>query len=125
MRGLARGAHPALLLLLLFLLASACGVKRRVMGVFGADEGVLLVRHTQPGAQVIRAGQMELGVVLPGAIACFPEVPAGNLRLEARSVETGTLTRATDIVLTAERPLLWDIDHLQILDGRAYRGLCD
>jgi hypothetical protein len=123
-RGLARGAHPAPLLLLLFLL-SACGVKRRVMGVFGVDEGVLLVRHTQTGAQVIRAGEIELGVVLPGAIACFPEVPAGTLRIEAHSVGTGSLTRATDIVLTAERPLLWDIDHLQVLDGRAYKGLCD
>jgi len=121
--GLSRGARLALLLLLFLL--SACAVQRRVMGVFGADEGTLLVRHNQPGAQVIRAGGIDLGVALPGAIACFPEVPAGALRLEARVVETGALTRATDIVLTAERPLLWDVDHLQILDGRAYKGLCD
>jgi hypothetical protein len=123
-RTLARSARAGLLLLLFFLL-SACGVQRRVMGVFGADEGILLVRHNQPVAQVIRAGGIELGVALPGAIACFPEVPAGTLRLEARAVEAGTLTRATDIVLTAERPLLWDVDHLQVLDGRAYKGLCD
>ena len=121
MSGLARGA----LLLLLLLTPIACGVQRRVMGVFGADEGILLVRHNQPRAQEIRVGQILLGAALPGAIACFQEVPAGALRVEARAVGSGTLTRATDIVLTAERPLLWDMDHLQVLDGRAYRGLCD
>lgn len=118
MSGLARRA----LLLLLLLTPIACGVKRRV---FGADEGILLVRHNQPRAQEIRVGQILLGAALPGAIACFQEVPAGALRVEARAVGSGTLTRATDIVLTAERPLLWDMDHLQVLDGRAYRGLCD
>ena len=123
MSGLAR---RALLLLLLFSISPvACGVQRRVLGVFGADEGTLLVRHNQPRAQEIRVGQILLGVALPGAIACFQEVPAGAHRVEARAVGSGTLTRATDVVLTAERPLLWDMDHLQILDGRAYRGLCD
>lgn len=91
---------------------------------------MLLVRHNQAGAQEIRIGdsgegESVLGVVLPGAIACFRDVPAGPLRVEARAVGAATLTRATDLVLTAERPLLWDMDHLQVLDGRAYRGLCD
>jgi hypothetical protein len=95
------------------------------MGVLGADDGILLVRHTQSVAQEIRIGEAVLGVALPGAIACFQDVPAGPLRVEAHAVGTGTLTRAADMVLTAERPLLWDLDHLQVVDGRAYKGLCD
>jgi hypothetical protein len=95
------------------------------MGILGDEEGTLLVRHNEPGAQEIRADTLSLGVALPGAIACFRKVPAGPLRLEARKTEGGSLTRAVSIVLTPERPLLWDIDHSEVLDGRAYRGLCE
>ena len=109
----------------LAIIISGCGVHRRVMGILGEDEGTLLVRHSQPAAQEIRADTLSLGVALPGAIACFREVPAGPLRLEARTVERGSLTRAVSIVLTPERPLLWDIDHSQVVDGRAYQGLCE
>ena len=83
------------------------------------------MRHNQAAAQEIRIGETVLGVVLPSAIACFPEVPAGPHRLEAHAVGAETLTRATDVVVTPEQPLLWDMDHLQVLDGRAYRGMCD
>ena len=108
-------------------LAGACAVPRAI-GILGSDRGFLLVRHNQPAAQEIRIGEegeTVLGVVLPGAIACFRDVPAGPLRVEAHAMGSGALTRATDLVLTAERPLLWDMDHLQVLDGRAYRGLCE
>ncbi len=114
---------PALIGAALAASLAACGVPRAI-GILGAEHGILLVRHNQPVAQEIRIGETVLGVALPGAIACFPDVAAGPLRVEAHAVGTGTLTRATDLVLTAERPLLWDIDHLQVLDGRAYRGLC-
>ena len=97
----------------------------RAIGILGNEHGILLVRHNQAAAQEIRIGETALGVAVPGAIACFPKVPAGPLRVEAYAVGTGTLTRATDVVVTPERPLLWDMDHLQILDGRAYRGLCE
>ena len=95
------------------------------MGILGEEEGTLLVRHHEDVAQEIRADTLSLGVAVPGAIACFREVPAGPLRLEARTTAQGTLTRAVSIVLTPERPLLWDIDHSQVLDGRAYKGLCE
>lgn len=110
--------------ILLLAVLAACGVPRAI-GILGNEHGILLVRHNQSAAQEIRIGETVLGVALPGAIACFPEVPAGPLRVEAHAVGAGTLTRATDVVVTPERPLLWDMDHLQILDGRAYRGLCD
>lgn len=108
-------------------LASACAVPRAI-GILGSERGILLVRHNQAAAQEIRIGEegeTVLGVVLPAAIACFRDVPAGPLRVEAHSMGSGALTRATELVLTAERPLLWDMDHLQVLDGRAYRGLCE
>jgi hypothetical protein len=112
-------------LLVLAVSLSGCGVKRRVLGVLGADQGILLVRHNQPVAQEIRIGETVLGVALPGAIACFQDLASGPGRAEAHAVGSGTLTRATDLVITAERTLLWDLDHQQVVDGRAYRGLCD
>ena len=121
-----RFLHPNLLLLLLLLPAlEACGVKRRVMGILGDDDGTLLVRHNEAQAQTILADSLSLGVALPGAIACFRDVPAGPLRLEARAVGESSLTRATSVMLAPERPLLWDLDHSQVVDGRAYLGLCE
>jgi hypothetical protein len=112
-------------LLSLAIIAAGCGVHRRVMGILGEEEGTLLVRHHEAVAQEIRADTLSLGVALPGAIACFRNVPAGPLRLEARASGSVSLTRAVSIVLTPERPLLWDIDHSQVVDGRAYQGLCE
>jgi hypothetical protein len=28
-------------------------------------------------------------------------------------------------MLPPDQPLLWDVDHDQVLSGRAHRGLCD
>ena len=125
-RGAAARRFPHAILLLGLLAGLAdCGVKRRVMGILGEDDGTLLVRHNETEAQTILADSLPLGVALPGAIACFRDVPAGPLRLEARDVGTASLTRATSVMLAPERPLLWDLDHSQIVDGRAYQGLCE
>jgi hypothetical protein len=133
MRPVAAFARPWLLACLAAGSLTACSVPRAI-GILGDEHGILLVRHNQAAAQEIRIlepangdapRQTVLGVVLPGALACFPEVPAGPLRVEAHAVGNDALTRATDVVVTPDRPLLWDMDHLQVLDGRAYRGTCD
>lgn len=114
----------AVFLLLLLVPFSACGVHRRVLGIFG-DHATVLVRHTRTEPQEIRASGRRLGIAAPNTVACFTKAPTGNVRLEAYPQGGGSLTRAVDVVLTSERSILWDMDHLEILDGRAYESLCD
>ncbi|HUP00939.1 MAG TPA: hypothetical protein VM737_05390 [Gemmatimonadota bacterium] len=106
----------------------ACGA-RRILGFGDARDGILLVRHSEPVAQQVWIGGDHVGIAQPGGITCFENVPTGSVRLEARPVgATGTgvetLTRATRVTLPPEQPLLWDIDHDQILSGRAHARLC-
>ena len=106
-------------------LLSGCAAKR-FLG-FGGD-GTLLVRHHEPAPQEIWLGGELLGVVDSAAVACFRETHTGTLRVEARVASAGSvpgsLTRATSVVLPPDQPRLWDIDHDQVLDGRAFLRLC-
>lgn len=111
-------------LLTLVVLLSACGVHRRVLGIFG-DDATLLVRHTRAESQEIRASGKRLGIAPRSVVTCFTNAPTGNVRLEAYSEGGGALTRAVDVVLTDERSVLWDMDHHELLDGRTYERLCD
>lgn len=111
-------------LVLASLVAGGCGVHRRVLGIFG-DDATVLVRHTRAAPQEIRASGTLLGTAPSNAITCFIDAPTGNVRLEAFPVGGGSLTRAVTVVLTDERSILWDLDHLEVLDGRAHETLCD
>jgi hypothetical protein len=116
-----RGAlAAAVLAIALAGLASGCAAKR-FLG-FGSD-GTLLVRHHERDPQEIWLDGDLLGVADSGAPTCFHEIHTGTIRVEARA-EGGTLTRATSIVLTPDEPLLWDVDHDQVVDGRAFVRLC-
>lgn len=107
----------------LALLAPACG-GRRILGFGGGRDGILVVRHTQAGPLEITAGDEVLGFAEPGGIACFRQVPTGSIRFEARRVGGRDLVRAHTIVLPPEQPLLWDVDHNQVLNGRAHAEGC-
>lgn len=85
---------------------------------------MLLVRHTEPGPVEIRAAEAVLGFAEPNTVTCFREVPTGSIRFEARSIAEEDLVRAHTIVLPPEQPLLWDIDHNEVLNGRAHAVLC-
>ena len=109
---------------------TGCAAKR-ILG-FGGD-GTLLVRHHESAPQEIWLDGELLGVVDSAAVACFRETHTGTLRVEARaagdragggSPASGSLTRAASIVLPPEQPRFWDVDHDQVLDGRAYLRLC-
>ena len=102
-------------------LVAGCGAKR-FLGFGG--EGTLLVRHHEPGPQRIWLEGDLLGVADSGALVCFSDIRTGTLRVEARSASDDTLTRATSLVLPPEQARLWDIDHDQVLEGRAFRGSC-
>jgi hypothetical protein len=106
-------------------IAAGCAAKR-FLG-FGGD-GTLLVRHHESASQEIWLGGELLGVVDSAAVACFRETQTGTLRVEARAATaasaTGSLTRAASIVLPPDQPRLWDVDHDQVLDGRAFLRLC-
>ena len=106
-------------------IAAGCAAKR-FLG-FGGD-GTLLVRHHESASQEIWLGGELLGVVDSAAVACFRGTQTGTLRVEARAATAasapGTLTRAASIVLPPDQPRLWDVDHDQVLDGRAYLRLC-
>jgi hypothetical protein len=101
-------------------LASGCAAKR-FLG-FGGD-GTLLVRHHEPDPQEIWLDGDLLGIAASGAVTCFHEIHTGTIRVEARA-DGGTLTRATSIVLPPDQPQLWDVDHDQVVDGRAFVRLC-
>lgn len=106
-------------------IAAGCAAKR-FLG-FGGD-GTLLVRHHEAAPQEIWLDGELLGVVDSAAVARFRETRTGTLRVEARAARAasapGSLTRATSVVLPPEQPRLWDIDHDQVLDGRAFVRLC-
>lgn len=112
------------------LASTGCG--HRIPGFGLSRDGVLLVRHTEPVPQEIRVDDVVVGIAQPGGITCFGGVPTGGVRLEARPLTrpsspvaaVDSLTRATRITLPPEQPLLWDIDHDQVLSGRAHAGLC-
>ncbi|MGH7565080.1 MAG: hypothetical protein ACREK5_11765 [Gemmatimonadota bacterium] len=107
-----------------------CGLRERIPGFGPARDGTLLVRHNESRPQEIWANETLLGLAQPGGITCFRDVPTGTLRVEARepgaALSSGieTLTRATQIVLPPDQPLLWDIDHDQVFSGRAHARLC-
>lgn len=119
---MSRAALRLPVLIALALGTAACG--HRIPGFGRPADAILLVRHTQAVPQEIRVGDNFLGIAQPGGITCFRGVPTGTLRLEARAAGGGPLTRATRITLPSEQPLLWDIDHDQVLSGRAHAALC-
>jgi hypothetical protein len=127
-----RGSRHAIALMagLATLAFLGCGLRERIPGFGPARDGTLLVRHNESGAQEIWANETLLGLAQSGGITCFLDVPTGTLRVEARqpgaplSSGVETLTRATQIVLPPEQPLLWDIDHDQVFSGRAHARLC-
>ena len=130
MRGTRRAASvavlPSLALVLslgvpLSLAVSACAAKR-FLG-FG-DDATLLVRHHESEPQEILLDGRFLGIADSGQVACFREVRTGTVRLEARA-PGGVLTRAASVVLPPEQARLWDVDHDQILEGRAFVRLCE
>jgi hypothetical protein len=104
---------------------SGCAAKR-FLG-FGGD-GTLLVRHHESAPQEIWLDGEVLGVVDSAAVACFRGTHTGTLRVEARAAGAGSapgsLTRATSVVLPPDQPRFWDVDHDQVLDGRAFLRLC-
>ena len=116
------------------IVAEGCGA-HRILGFGSARDGILLVRHTETAPQRISIGDRTLGVAPSGETTCFTDVPTGSLRVEAHPVAgvSGTavgagsaeLTRATTLVLPPDQPLLWDVDHDQVVSGRAHRALCD
>ena len=110
----------ALALVIILALSAGCAAKR-FLG-FGGD-GTLLVRHHESAPQEIWLDGDVLGVADSGVVKCFREIRTGTIRVEARNGD-GSLTRATSIVLPPEQPQIWDIDHDQVLDGRAFARLC-
>lgn len=105
--------------------AAGCAAKR-FLG-FGGD-GTLLVRHHESFPQEIWLDGELLGIVDSAAVGCFRETPTGTVRIEARVASEASaarsLTRAASIVLPPDQPRLWDIDHDQVLEGRAFLRLC-
>jgi hypothetical protein len=122
---LACGTWKAAALATLLAVAAGCGAKR-FLG-FGGD-GTLLVRHHESAPQEIWLEGELLGVVDSAAVACFRETRTGTVRVEARAATAasvpGSLTRAASVVLPPDQPRLWDVDHDQVLDGRAFVRLC-
>lgn len=102
-------------------LLPGCAAKR-FLG-FGGD-GTLLVRHHEAEPLRILVDGELLGVAGPDAVVCFPDIRTGTLRVEARAVSGGALTRAASIVLPPDQARLWDVDHDQVLEGRAFLGSC-
>ena len=116
-------ARIATFLLLTVTIGGGCG--RQILGFGNADEGVLLVRHNESEPLEIVANETVLGIAPPGEFTCFQNTPTGTLRVEARVTDGDRLVRAASIMLPPNQPLLWDVDHDQVLSGRAHRGLCD
>ena len=116
-----RARRAAVVTFLVAVLVSGCAAKR-FLGFGGG--ATLLVRHHESEPQEIRLDGAVLGVADSGMVACFLDVRTGTFRLEARA-PGNVLTRATSITLPPDQARLWDIDHDQILEGRAFAGLCD
>lgn len=112
---------PLMLAVLSSIAISACGAKR-LLG-FG-DDATLLVRHHESQPQEILLDGAFLGIADSGQVACFQEVRTGTVRLEARA-PGGVLTRAASVVLPPDQARLWDVDHDQVLEGRAFVRLCE
>ena len=125
LRSLQCGPGAVVLAIALTAFAPGCAAKR-FLG-FGGD-GTLLVRHHESAPQEIWLDGELLGVVDSAAVACFRETRTGTLRVEARAATASSaphsLTRATSVVLPPDQPRLWDVDHDQVLDGRAFLRLC-
>ncbi len=116
-------ARIATFFLLTVAIAGGCG--RQILGFGNVDEGVLLVRHNESEPLEIVANENVLGIAQPGEFTCFQNTPTGTLRVEARVTDGERLVRAATMMLPPDQPLLWDVDHDQVLSGRAHRGLCD
>jgi hypothetical protein len=101
--------------------ASGCAAKR-FLGFGGG--GTLLVRHHEHDPQEIWLEGDLLGVADSGVVRCFREIQTGTVRIEARA-SNGALTRATSAVLPPEQARLWDVDYDQVLEGRAFLGVCN
>lgn len=111
-------------LALLVLLSSSCAARRFLP--FGEErDAALLVRHRETRSLEIWADEERLGVAEVGRIACFPKLRAGTYRLRATVVGDTTTVRATRAVLPPEQPMLWAVDHDQMLDGRVYARYCE
>ncbi|MEJ2151663.1 MAG: hypothetical protein P8Y29_01615 [Gemmatimonadota bacterium] len=109
--------------LLLTVAVGGCG--RQILGFGNSKDGILLVRHNESEPLEIVANETVLGIAQPGGFTCFQHTPTGTLRVEARITNGDRLVRAASIMLPPDEPLLWDVDHDQVLSGRAHRGLCD
>lgn len=116
------GLYVALCAAVVAAIGTGCAAKR-FLG-FGGD-GTLFVRHHESSPQKIWLEGDLLGVADSGAVVCFTGIRTGTLRVEARAASDDTLTRATSLVLPPEQARLWDIDHDQVLEGRAFRGSCE
>lgn len=116
-----RAPRAAAIVALVAVLVPGCAAKR-FLG-FGGD-ATLLVRHHESEPLEIRLDGAALGVADSGRVACFVDVRTGTFRLEARA-PGNVLTRATSITLPPDQARLWDIDHDQVLEGRAFARLCE
>ena len=110
------------LLALAVLDVAGCG--RRILGFGPSRDGLLLVRHTEDRPLDIWLGNRRLGTAPSGAVTCFEDLRTGSNRLRATSVADTTTVRATAIVVAPDQPLLWDVDHDQLLSGRAHARAC-
>lgn len=127
MRGIAPRACPRAVptaLLAVCLLATACGGHRILRGIFG-EHGTFLVRHTHSGPLEIWAGDERLGVADSAEVMCWEDVPTGSFRARAVVVGDTVTVRATNVVLTPDDPLLWDVDHDQVVPGRVHARYCE
>ncbi len=115
-----RLAIPALALLIV----SACGAGR-YLPFGGARDATLLVRHQQTRTLEVWSDGERLGVAEVGRVACFRDLEAGTRRVRATVVGDTVTVRATRIVLAPEHPMLWDVDHDQLLEGRVYERYCE
>lgn len=117
-----RAAAGATLLALAVL--AGCGAGRYIP-FWGSADATLLVRHGRTVPLQIWSDGEPLGVAAAGRIACFRELAAGSRRLRATLVGDTVTVRASRVVLPPDEPMLWDIDHDQLLDGRAHAAACD
>lgn len=103
---------------------TACGAGRYIP-FWGSEDATLLVRHGRAVPLQIWSDGEPLGEAAAGEIACFRDLAAGSRRLRATLVGDTVTLRASRVVLPPEEPMLWDVDHDQLLDGRAHVSLCE